>query len=207
MLVERTLPGLHEFLTAEVRELPRDAAMLDVGCGTGAWIERLRLLGFTDLTGVDADPPPGFLRADLERNALALGRQFRFITCIETIEHLSNPGRIFEIASEALARDGTLLVTTPNIHSLRARIKFLLRSEMPQFDRWGDPTHVFPMYLPGIKRVAERNGFALERAWTFPEDGTLMFRALVRAVAGMARVFLPDPLPGDLLCMRFHRRP
>lgn len=202
MLKERTLPGLHASLTRELDSLPREAPILDLGCGTGAWLARLAESGFTDLTGMDADlQREGTIVADLDK-PISLPRRFAFISAIEIIEHLNNPGRIFEIAASSLVPGGKLLVTSPNIHALRARIKYLLRGELPHFDRYGDPTHVAPLYLPGIRRVAERNGLAFSKAWTYTPDKPT-FRPAVRFMAALARPVLSDPLPGDILCAVF----
>src|SRR5262245_25149889 len=55
-LTERAVPGLHESLLARLPPgLSRDARILDVGCGTGAWLARLRSRGFSNLYGIDAD--------------------------------------------------------------------------------------------------------------------------------------------------------
>jgi cyclopropane fatty-acyl-phospholipid synthase-like methyltransferase len=35
--------------------LGSDAAILDVGCGSGAWLSRLHGCGYTNLTGFDGD--------------------------------------------------------------------------------------------------------------------------------------------------------
>jgi ubiquinone/menaquinone biosynthesis C-methylase UbiE len=55
-LKERTVAGLHESLVRRLpASLPRDAMVLDIGCGTGASISRLRAHGFTQLHGIDRD--------------------------------------------------------------------------------------------------------------------------------------------------------
>lgn len=54
MLTERTIGGLHDFLARFPPPLAPDARILDIGGGTGAWLERFRALGFSRLEGVDA---------------------------------------------------------------------------------------------------------------------------------------------------------
>lgn len=200
-LAERTVSGLHDFIATEVAQLPRDTPILDLGCGTGAWVERMRAMGFTDVSGADLHPPTGFIVADLE-DGIDIDRKFGLVTAIEVIEHLGAPGRLLEAAAEVLAPGGVFLMTTPNIHSLRARVKFMLTGKLPSFDEKGDPTHVSPINVFGLQRMAERCGLLIERTWTYPASGTRIFGPAVRFMAAIAGSVAPDPLPGDNLCVR-----
>jgi 2-polyprenyl-3-methyl-5-hydroxy-6-metoxy-1,4-benzoquinol methylase len=56
MLREMTATGLHAWLLPRVQALPgisNDSRVLDLGCGTGAWLQRLHDSGIKDLTGID----------------------------------------------------------------------------------------------------------------------------------------------------------
>lgn len=197
---ERAVSGLHESLATCIAEIPKSTPVLDLGCGSGAWAARLRSLGFTDVSGVDLHPPTGFIRADLN-DKLDLDRTFGLITAIEVIEHLGNPGNLLASAAEVLAPDGVFLLTTPNIHSLRARLRFALTAKLPSFDEKGDPTHVTPVNVFGLQRMAERHGLLIEKSWTYPARGSLIFGRAIRSAAAIARIALPDPLPGDNLAV------
>ena len=90
-LAEFTPEGLHDFLEEFVRTLPRSTAVLDIGCGSGAWLARMKRLGFEDLWGLDVDIRAtvagiNYVRADLDREAPWLERTFGLITAIEVIE-------------------------------------------------------------------------------------------------------------------------
>ncbi|WP_295456428.1 class I SAM-dependent methyltransferase [uncultured Thiodictyon sp.] len=50
------LQRLEQLATDLSRQLPRHARILDVGCGNGGLLKRLRLLGFQELTGFDPSP-------------------------------------------------------------------------------------------------------------------------------------------------------
>jgi len=55
-LREVTPPGLHETLLERVVRLPGinpETAILDLGCGSGAWLARLARSGFKALRGID----------------------------------------------------------------------------------------------------------------------------------------------------------
>ena len=200
MLTERAVGGLHDALAIEIDLLPRSVPIIDLGCGTGAWIERLRMMGFGDVTGVDADPPSGFIRADLDE-PLRLDRKFGLVTAIEVIEHLGSPGQLLRTAAHLLDPEGVLLITTPNIHALRARTRFMLTGRLPSFDHKGDPTHVSPISIVGLERLAARHGLFMARSWTYPTRGTRIYGGMTRLIAAFAGTVAPDPLPGDNLCV------
>lgn len=211
-LIERTLGGLHAALVAHLPPLASDAAILDVGCGTGAWLHRLGGLGYTDLSGIDLDTADfatdraTAICANLDYDDLGLGaRKFALITAIELVEHLENPGRLFYHVARHLAEDGTFLLTTPNIHSALCRMRFFLTGELKQFDAKGDPTHIYPVLLTALERVLPRHGLRIAERWAYPEVGSPSSRLSTRLLAGLARLAVPDPVPGDVLCLAIRK--
>jgi len=55
-LPELALPGLHKSLVERVlqlSEVDHETSVLDIGCGSGAWLARLARQGFKRLHGVD----------------------------------------------------------------------------------------------------------------------------------------------------------
>jgi SAM-dependent methyltransferase len=214
-LPERTVGGLHEAL---LRHLPPtlglESPILDLGCGSGAWLHRLHSRGFQNLTGTDIDASQvragigEIFQVDLDAAFWALPkRRYTLITAIEVIEHLSNIGTFLENVAQLLSEDGVVLITTPNIHSIQARLRFLITGETGQFGVRGDQTHLFPVIIGTFPRLLARYGFELERAWGYPDNGsTLTSRALVNRVARVMRLWLPEPIPGDTLGMSIVKR-
>jgi len=209
-LPERTIGGLHDFLERAVQDLPRGTPVLDLGCGSGAWLARLSRLGFTQLHGVDAGAAPGvagihFERRNLDHENPDLGERFGLITAIEVIEHLENTGRLLAFVARHLRNDGVALITTPNVHSLTCRCRLLLTGRLASFDAKGDPTHIAPQFLPCFEKTASRHGLAIADAWSYPPRGSLIFGRAVRMLAAVLRTGIADPLPGDTLCLRIRR--
>lgn len=125
---EWTMPGLHANLTQNLPHMSLDSSILDVGCGTGAWLENLSNLGFTALQGIDLDADKFqstkavFHQANLDHDDLNLGNSTfdlisSIISSIKVVEHLENPARLFFHAQKYLSPTGYFLMTTPNIHS------------------------------------------------------------------------------------------
>lgn len=73
----------------------------------------------------------------------------------EVIEHLSNPGALFEAAGRNLVAGGTLLVTTPNPYYInRVRLHMFAKS----YDSADHVTYLFPS---GMAELAQRAGMEL----------------------------------------------
>jgi len=207
-LLEKTLPGLHEHLVSTLYNFSHDTPILDLGCGTGAWLERLAISGFNCLTGVDENaaqfraPHATFNRVDLNLGDWELGgATFGLITAIELIEHLENPGNFFRNASMHLRSNGYILITTPNIHSVGCRLKFLLTGNLKSFDNKGDPTHIYPLLLTTLDRVLPRYAMKVVKRWGYPPSGSLISRRSTQLVVHFLEMFLPNPAPGDTLCL------
>jgi SAM-dependent methyltransferase len=211
-LVERTMPGLHSALISRVPNLRRDAPILDIGCGSGAWLDRLADAGFSNLHGIDQDiaqfrcKRATCSKADLDQDQLALGeRRFSLISAIELIEHLENPGQLYRHLRAYLAPNGFVLLTSPNIHSLVSRLRHLLTGRLGQFDHKGDSTHISPLLLDGVERILPRYGLKIVSRWGHPERGSLIYGRPLTVVSQILGTVLPDNVPGDVLCLLIQR--
>lgn len=92
------------------------SAVLDVGCGAGVLLRRLRRWGYADLTGIDP-----YLVAELHEPGLRLrrcelaetGGRFALVMMHHVLEHLPDPGAALRLAAARLAPGGRLLVRLP----------------------------------------------------------------------------------------------
>jgi SAM-dependent methyltransferase len=220
VLEERTIRGQHEVLLRTVRTLDGlspASPILDLGCGTGAWLKRLYDAGYRDLWGADRDLPAfgagdiaKFIAADLDLADAVIppGKSnFELVTMIEVIEHVANPQRLVEMAARALAPDGWMLITSPNIYSLRARGRFLVRRAVPYFEQSAHSTpieldHIHAVVLEAYQRkIFAPLNLSLVRIWTYPDSGSDGSRWFARLLTGVLRRLLRDDLPGDTLCL------
>jgi len=106
--------------------------VLDLGCGQGAFANRLKKRGF-DVTAADmnkdnfkaSDVP--FVLWDLNKEIPDELRDQKFdaIVCIEVIEHIENQWKLIRDCYSLLVDEGTLILSTPNVLSWRSRLFFL----------------------------------------------------------------------------------
>ena len=141
--------------------------VLDVGCGRGELLERLKAAGI-EASGVDSD-------AGMAARARAAGLDVTVgdaighleslppgslgaITAIHVIEHLPADAlvRFFELAHARLRPGGVLVAETINPHAVNALKTF-----------WVDPTHQHPIFPEVAVVLADVAGFRRSFMW-FP---------------------------------------
>ncbi len=212
-LAERSIAGLHASLIEHLPALRPDSAILDLGCGSGAWLARLAGNGFTNLTGVDqdvtqfGDVPAKVIQLDLDSQTgggNTIGR-FDLITAIEVVEHVESPAALLRFVERHLTSTGKLLLTTPNTESTIARLRFLLTGHLKQFDRKGDTTHITPVFSYPFERIVARCRMRVISSWTFPQNTSPTSAAPIRIAAGAVRRFLPKAAEGDIVCRLLER--
>jgi len=218
LLEERTIPGLHAALLPVVQSLglPSNARIADLACGIGAWLSRLHDAGFRALWGLDrsedfqAGDVAQFIRADLNRDS-PLPARLALVTMIEIIEHVQNPYRLLELAAGALEPGGWLLITSPNVYSLRVRLRFLMQPLLPYFEQCSpapiNEDHLHPLLLePYRRKIFAPLNLSVERVWTHSERWGPESRWFANLIVGATRLILRDDLPGYTLCLLLRKR-
>jgi 2-polyprenyl-3-methyl-5-hydroxy-6-metoxy-1,4-benzoquinol methylase len=139
--------------------------VVDVGCGSGAFLARMRRRGW-QVTGVEPDPAA----AETARRMHGLevvqhltdlaGPPVDALTMHHVIEHLPAPDVTVREAMTHLAATGRLVIVTPNLRSLGRR-RF-----GGAWVHWDPPRHLWLFSLKSLTALVERAGFVVERAWT-----------------------------------------
>jgi SAM-dependent methyltransferase len=111
-ILAKVLDGLH---------LPRDAAILDVGCGTGGNLEMLSHVG--RVTGLEMDAEARGIAAEKGVAPILAGsfpdavpfpeESFDLVTMLDVLEHVEHDGAALAMVAGLLRSGGLLLLTVP----------------------------------------------------------------------------------------------
>jgi 2-polyprenyl-3-methyl-5-hydroxy-6-metoxy-1,4-benzoquinol methylase len=111
----------------------RGRRLLDVGAADGLLGRHLTARGWK-VTGIEADPAMAaagaahcerMLVADLNRGLPTLDGDFDAIVCGDVLEHLADPAAVLRALVGALAGDGEVTVSVPNVAHLWMRLSLL----------------------------------------------------------------------------------
>jgi SAM-dependent methyltransferase len=141
--------------------LERKDAALEIGTGTGIFLEALKARGFTTLVGVEpssaaiAAAPAhrqAWIREAIFREADFLPDSFDFICCFMTLEHVRDPSEIVSAARRLLKPGGAIALVT---HDYRSSVNRLLGRRSPIID-----IEHMQLFSPrSIKQLLQRNDF------------------------------------------------
>ncbi len=208
MIHTTTNSGLHDFVGDRVlaRFARPGVRAADLGAGPGAMAARLRSLGCEvvavdrDSSGFEAEVPHISLDFDQPDFASQLGcASFAIVTAIEVIEHVESPIGFLRNVGRLLTPDGVAVLTTPNVDSLPARLKFLLKGKIRTMDEHGEPTHISPVFFDLLQRqYLSRAGLRLREHLLFPPNGYQLTRRPIAWTLRMASLaFSGKALLGD----------
>ncbi len=165
-----------------ISERQRPGRLLDVGCGTGAFLKFCRDAGW-DAEGLELAPEAAASARSLAGAVVRHGkleevpspeRPFDVVTMVDFIEHVANPREVLSSARRSLKAGGLLFMALPNFDSLLAlageivyritlgRLTHPLRILYPV-------THFFHYTPASIRRLLESQGYDVE---SITQEGT-----------------------------------
>lgn len=167
-------------------QIERGARILDIGCGSGALLDRLKRLGFTNLSGADpfisedGATPLGVPLA--KRHLSELSGEYDVIMFNHSLEHVRDFVGTLKAAREKLSVGGCCLVRVPTTSSEAWDV---------YQENWVDidaPRHIVIPSRQGMAVAAESAGLRLDRVF---EDST--FFQFIASEAYRRDVELSDP--------------
>ena len=177
---EMAIPGTHDRFLAFFAKLVgacfdklSTLRVLDVGAGQGALSAKLRDAGF-DVSACELHPEifkcdrVECREADHTESLPYDDAAFDAAVAVEVAEHLANPDRLFAEAARVLKPGGLFAISTPNIVSLKSRIRFLACGFFYSFkpldlENKHGLEHVSALTLDQYRYLAHRNGFEIVR--------------------------------------------
>lgn len=141
--------------------LPRRGAALEIGTGTGAFLDRLAEAGFRDLVGIEpstaaitAAPPHRrpWIREGIFEGSDFAPQSFDLICCFMTLEHVQDPGALVAAAHRLLRPGGAFVGVT---HNRRSFVNRMLGRRSPIVD-----VEHMQLFSPGsASRLLAGNGY------------------------------------------------
>ena len=141
---------------------------LDLGCGRGDLLrlirDRWQPAGLHGIDPIDWLEPD--LRADVEFHTVAAEQAERLpavdrVLLVEVIEHLEAPWSTLRSAARLVKPGGRIVVSTPNLATLRGRLELSVRGNLTAF-RPGYEPHVSPALPHVTERILTEEGLAVE---------------------------------------------
>jgi SAM-dependent methyltransferase len=147
-----------------IGEFLPEGRILEVGCGYGYFLQCALDAGY-DAYGIDLSPAAVKRAAERYRGRVFLGlldevpqiqeQTFDVIFASHLIEHITEPGAFLRTASRMLRPGGLIVMVTPNIKSLLARLSGSrwVSFKIPEHVSYFDPTT--------ITELLSRSGYAV----------------------------------------------
>lgn len=147
-----------------VPDFPKPGTMLDVGCGAGHYLLKMRSLGWTvfgsELSQAAAEIGRSIgidIRGGELTEAQFEAEKFDFVRLNHSFEHIYNPHEILAEIKRILKPGGKLFIGVPNASGLWAKI----------FGKYwwyfGAPVHTYNYSPRNLKILLEETGFSVER--------------------------------------------
>lgn len=172
---ELAIPGTHDRVLrvlADAIDLGSAPSVLDIGAGQGALSVRLKETGARvsacDVVPEQFDVPGVEFRAVESDGHLPFDdASFDAVVAIEVLEHIDGHDRFFGEVARVLRPGGIVMFTTPNILSLKSRMRFLLTGfyysfgPLEPFTRDPVSQHIAPFTVNRYEWMMSQHGLRL----------------------------------------------
>lgn len=141
--------------------IPKNAKVLDVGCGEGVLVERYRALGY-DIQGVDANYESEIVTRAVVTSLPFANQHFDVVMLLDVFEHVpvSDQPRALDEVHRVLKSSGIFLASIPNLAHWNSRWRMFFRGEVDRTDIIEN--HVGERPHAENRRCLERSGFTID---------------------------------------------
>jgi 2-polyprenyl-3-methyl-5-hydroxy-6-metoxy-1,4-benzoquinol methylase len=161
---------MEEIVLAALRAAQPEAHLrwLDIGCGRGDLLRKIRdewdpalLSGIDPIDWLDDD-----LRGDVTFSAIPAEQGAELppadrVMLVEVIEHLEAPWSALRQAARLVAPGGRIVVSTPNLATLRHRLELGVRGQLTLFRPENQP-HLSPALPHVMARILSEEGLTVD---------------------------------------------
>jgi SAM-dependent methyltransferase len=166
----------HRVVYGLLRARVKMGCVLDAPCGSGAFARLLLDSGVYRVAALDRERRPGvpdmdFRAGDLNDRLPFPSDSFDAVVSIGGVEHLSQPCHFIHECNRVLRPGGVLIVTAPNISSLRSRWRWFAtgfhnKSGYPLEEQASSPEPMRLLSFPELRYLLHSSGFQIQRIST-----------------------------------------
>lgn len=155
-------------LSSILKNLPKDARILEVGCGNGFLLKALYDKGYKNIFGIEPSTDAiskshKTIKKHIKKGILKLGQfkreSFDLIFFFQTLDHIFSPNQFLKLCFNLLSPNGYILAFNHNINSLSYKI---LREKSPIIDI----EHTYLFSPKTIQLIFEKNKFTPLKIYT-----------------------------------------
>ena len=166
-----TSKNTHETV-CDMIKLSTDKVVVDIPSWSGAFIQRLKDGGFESIIAIDISnileiEHEAFIKGDMTKTFPMSDKSCDIIVCIDGIEHIDEQFYFVKEGHRVLKNEGEIIISTPNISTLRSRFKWFTTGHHHKCNSPLDETNPNPLHHIGMISFAElrymlhSNGFRI----------------------------------------------
>lgn len=166
-----TSKNTHETVFEMIRE-DTSKTVADIPSGSGAFIQRLKDEQFEHVIAIDIEnileiEHNNFVQADMTKTLPMPNQSCDTLVCIDGIEHISQQYEFVREANRVLSESGELIISTPNISSIRSRWKWFWTGHHHKCNAPLDEYNPGPLHHIGmisfhdVRYLLHTNGFRI----------------------------------------------
>jgi len=147
-------------------QIPRGGNVCEVGCGKGAFVDRVNKRGYGSAIGLEtsAEAVAGASAQGIpvqcvtvEEYAHDHGGEYDVVCTFQVLEHVADPRGFVEAAGKLLKKGGRMILSVPNRDSFIKWCDWVLDTPPHHVTRWSDQAMVNLCRLAGLTRVHIRH--------------------------------------------------
>lgn len=163
--------------------------VMDIPCGKGAFAQRMAAQGL-EMIAADCSGDPGvpgvrYVEANMDRLLPLLDGELDAIVCIDGIEHIERQFDFIRECRRAIRPGGCIVISTPNISSLRSRARWLATGFHNKGKIPLDETDPNPMHHINLISFAELRYLLHTNGFEITEIATNRIKGMNRLYAGL----------------------
>jgi SAM-dependent methyltransferase len=166
-----TAKNIHEVVFQLINK-DTNAKVVDIPSGYGAFVLRLIDNGFKNVVAIDIEnilkiKHDRFSTGDMTKDLPMENNSIDTLVCIDGIEHIDKQFKFINEVSRVLKVGGELIISTPNISSLRSRWRWLMtghhnKCKSPLDENNPNPLHHIGMIsFPEMRYLLHTNGLII----------------------------------------------